>query len=97
MLTPARFQDTRLGPATKVWDETEFLSLPGPAVGRYHCRWRQATGQPPSSILKHTKPAARRWLPFAIPSAAEREVIKQNERPQDRVNFDDSATIDPPQ
>jgi hypothetical protein len=27
-LAPALFQDTRHGPATKVWDETEFLNLP---------------------------------------------------------------------
>jgi hypothetical protein len=51
-LTPALFQDTRHGPATKVWDETEFLNLPGPAEGRHHCRWRQAAGQPPSTTLK---------------------------------------------
>jgi hypothetical protein len=37
-LTPALFQDTRHGPATKVWDETEFLNLPGQAAGRHHCR-----------------------------------------------------------
>jgi hypothetical protein len=51
-LTPALFQDTRHGPAIKVWDETEFLNLPGPAEGRHHCRWRQAPGQPPSTTLK---------------------------------------------
>ena len=51
-LTHALFQDTRHGPATKVWDETEFLNLPGPAAGRHHCRWSPSRGRPASTTLK---------------------------------------------
>jgi hypothetical protein len=90
-LTPALFQDTRHGPATKVWDETEFLNLPGPAEGRHHCRWRQAAGQPPSTTLKSRHAVAA----VCYPSAAERELIEQNERLQNCINFNDSTTIEP--
>jgi hypothetical protein len=51
-LTQALCQNTRHGPATRVWDETEFRNLPGLAEGRHRCRWRQARGQPASAALK---------------------------------------------
>ena len=51
-LIQAPCQNTRHGPATRVWDETEFRNLPGLAEGRHRCRWRQAWGQPASAALK---------------------------------------------
>jgi hypothetical protein len=51
-LTPAPCQNTRHGRATKVWDETEFRNLPGPAEGRHRCRWRRTRGQPASTTLR---------------------------------------------
>jgi len=35
--------------------------------------------------------------PTAVFSAVERLFVEQNERPQDRINFNDSTTIEPAQ
>jgi hypothetical protein len=39
-------------------------------------------------------PTTQRWQPFAIPSAVGCQLIEQNERLQNCINFDDSPTIE---
>jgi hypothetical protein len=70
-LTPALFQGARHRPETKVWDETESRTLPGPATARHHCRQSEAAaasttlksrrvGEPKVAFLKLLA-----WAPLA--------------------------------